>query len=116
MNPTTICPDVLEAPMRMFANAASAALLGLEIPQAGIVEQQERADRCRIFMVAEQRPNGKAVTHPVAPMVAQNAVAFFYRSASRKIVLSAEDGSLSVAGIHVGPGSDHSAEGVPARP
>src|SRR3546814_11072682 len=66
--------------MRMLTNATRGGRVGFEQVRTGVIEQQERADRLGIAVIAEQGADGKAVSHPVAAVCTENFDKFFHDS------------------------------------
>src|SRR3546814_911650 len=72
--------------MRMLTNATRGGRVGFEQVRTGVIEQQERADRLGIAVIAEQGADGKAVSHPVAAVCTENFDKFFMTVLSRTVL------------------------------
>src|SRR3546814_7832890 len=73
----------LESAVRMRADAARRAVLRREAVGARIVEEQERADRFRVALIAEQRAHGETVADPVTGPVVDDVEQCFHGDAFR---------------------------------
>lgn len=64
----------LEALVGMFPDTPGASLGRFEPPWSGIIEQQERADRSGIAVIAEQGSYREAIADPMAAIAAKNGL------------------------------------------